>query len=103
MKAHEKDLAAARANNRRQQRHIKERVFEILGRKCVRCGFDDVRALQVDHIEGGGSRERKEKGTWTVYYNVVKTGGKGYQILCANCNVIKRIEKKEGPRRIGDE
>lgn len=103
MKTEQERLANARARIRKLQRRLREQVFDILGRKCVRCGFDDIRALQVDHIEGGGYKERKAKGTWTVYYNIIKTSGKGYQILCANCNVIKRIENKEGPRRIEDE
>lgn len=30
----------------------RELLFDLLGGKCCRCGFDDVRALQVDHKNG---------------------------------------------------
>jgi len=36
-------------------------TFEFFGCFCAKCGFDDRRALQVDHIEGGGRKERKGK------------------------------------------
>jgi len=79
-------------------RKIKEAIYDILGRKCTRCGFDDPRALQIDHIKGNGSAERK-LFCFTNYYKYILTDlienpGK-YQILCANCNWIKRIENKE--------
>jgi hypothetical protein len=43
---------------RQYQRKVKEKLFEILGgKKCVLCGFNDERALQFDHINGGGIRD----------------------------------------------
>lgn len=66
------------------------------GGKCVQCGFDDWRALQVDHVNGGGSAERKEmKSTTKAFYAKVLANPDDYQLLCANCNVIKRREAKE--------
>lgn len=76
----------------------KERIFDILGRKCSRCGFSDKRALQIDHKNGGGSKERKSIGQRQMYANILKcleNGSQEYQILCANCNWIKRHENKE--------
>jgi hypothetical protein len=81
---------------------MRNAVMEILGNKCCKCGFSDSRALQIDHIKGGGNKERKEKrllGQGKVYYkevmeSLLKNELK-YQCLCANCNWIKRFENNE--------
>lgn len=65
----------------------------------MRCGFTDARALQVDHIHGGGGKERKGKEMSYLLRRLIETDAKvslaRYQLLCANCNVIKRIERGE--------
>ena len=70
-----------------------------MGGKCVRCGFSDPRALQIDHINGGGSKERKERGfNGNFHRHVLKSfinKENKYQLLCANCNWIKRVENNE--------
>ena len=85
------DRTEYRTNLARKKRSA---ILEIMGGKCCRCGFDDVRALQIDHVNGGGSQERKT--TWNV--NILKSflaDEKKYQLLCANCNWIKRAERGE--------
>lgn len=81
---------------------MKNEIFDILGRKCARCGFGDVRALQIDHVSGGGRKHlNKHPGTHSYYKSILEElktipeSGKKYQTLCANCNAIKRIENKE--------
>lgn len=66
--------------------------------KCQRCGFDDIRALSIDHIGGDGRAHRGQVGgkgkkfyTWLRKNNYPK----GYQTLCMNCQWIKRFENKE--------
>jgi hypothetical protein len=72
-------------------------VINLLGGKCVICGFSDIRALQIDHINGGGCKERNEFRE--QYYIKIKkkilAGSKEYQLLCANHNWIKRYERGE--------
>src|SRR5271155_2093269 len=68
--------------------------------RCVRCGFSDVRALQFDHINGGGSKhheELKKLGLHGRIYEWLRRQGypPGFQVLCANCNQIKRVENHE--------
>lgn len=85
-----------RLNHARWRQSIRESLWALLGRECVRCGFSDVRALQIDHIDGGGNQERKASRSLDEYYQkIIACGGKGYQVLCANCNQIKRHEKRE--------
>jgi len=80
--------------------HLKKRneLFDLLGNVCCRCGFSDKRALQIDHINGGGIKERRKYNTKDYHRVVLKSlknnEGK-YQLLCANCNWIKRSENKE--------
>lgn len=80
-------------------RKLRLSVIEILGNKCCKCGFSDRRALQIDHINGGGSKERKEKGfNGNFHRHVLKSfmnKENKYQLLCANCNWIKRCEENE--------
>src|SRR5262245_4193654 len=44
-----------------QREHRQKVRLEILlllgGAFCVRCGFDDVRALQIDHVHGNGNHD----------------------------------------------
>ena len=83
------------ANNLRNARALRLRVLMLFGGKCQCCGFSDPRALQVDHIDGGGNQERKVlKGTGSRYKAVLADPAR-YQLLCANCNWIKREEEQE--------
>lgn len=82
--------------------HMK--AIEVLGGKCARCGFDDIRALQIDHVNGGGRKDHRERGQLTIYRGIIKAHAHGenitdFQVLCANCNWIKRWENKETAKR----
>jgi len=74
--------------------NLRRNAFDILGNKCVRCGFSDIRALQIDHVNGGGVKENRTIGTTGICKNVI-AGSKDYQLLCANCNWIKKTENGE--------
>lgn len=115
---HEKRLESARKSHSREEyqaymreylrrygpkRRLEERekLLDALGRKCARCGYNaDVRALQIDHVNGGGTQERRQFPNFQAYYAyILQNAANGnYQILCANCNVIKRMEEREHRR-----
>lgn len=76
---------------------IRREIIRLLGDKCCRCGFSDLRALQIDHVNGGGHRARSGLNYRTAMYDLVRALRAGqptpdYQLLCANCNWIKRYE-----------
>ena len=80
-------------------RKLRRLVLKKLGGKCIKCGFSNYKALQVDHIKGGGCKERREKtfkGEFNKYVlqSFIKKENK-YQLLCANCNWIKKFNNKE--------
>ena len=66
---------------------------------CINCGFTDVRALSIDHINGNGVQHRKALGIrgGRQFYVWLKKNGfpEGYQTLCMNCQYIKRSQDKE--------
>jgi len=72
-------------------------LLEILGNRCVKCGITDKRILQLDHVNGGGSQDRRNNSTGYLYYQKIADsilkGNKGFQLLCANCNLVAGIEK----------
>jgi len=83
---------------------IRKKAVEVLGGKCVRCGFTDIRALQIDHVNGGGQKEHRSIGSMAVYRKIIQKHSMGenikdYQVLCANCNWIKRWENGETKKR----
>jgi len=86
-------------STKRWQRGVRKAVLAYLGGKCVwpGCGWEDERALQVDHVNGGGVRERAKGGhTYALYVQIISGKREGeFQLLCANHNWIKRVEKGE--------
>ncbi len=79
-----------------KQRHERVRIAfleELGGCKCALCGFNDWRALEVDHVNGGGRAESRVMNTASAKYRAhVLANRKDYQVLCANCNWIKKSE-----------
>ena len=66
---------------------------------CVKCGFDNLDALCLDHINDDGYKSRNPKyssrsnASGIHFYYKLRKGGfpSGYQTLCANCNQIKWV------------
>ena len=90
------------SKQRSHYNHIKFELMEFLSGnppQCIKCGFRDMRVLQFDHINGTGAKNKKKfKGQKTemlyLYYHPLEAK-KTIQVLCANCNWIKRYEKLE--------
>lgn len=91
----EKERQSSKAQTWNQK--IRQKVLELLGNKCVKCGFSDYRALQIDHINGDSPDDGTVTGS-SYYKRVIASIEKEelkYQLLCSNCNWIKRYEKNE--------
>ena len=67
---------------------------------CVKCGYGDIRALSIDHINGEGHKHRQLIKGSNIYVWLRKNGyPEGYQTLCMRCQWIKRDENKELEQR----
>jgi len=67
----------------------------LLGGKCEKCGENDSRVLQIDHVNGCGAADIKgsRKGAGYFYRRVVTEWSSGkYLVLCANDNWRKRFD-----------
>jgi hypothetical protein len=94
-----KHNAEVSAWGRKDRARTRAEILTLLGGKCVKCGFSDIRALQIDHVNGGGVKHYKGRSS-SIRYNKdildeIKEGSGKYQLLCANCNWIKRYENGE--------
>jgi predicted Zn-ribbon and HTH transcriptional regulator len=84
------DYSIKTAETYRQRRNT---VLRLLGGKCVRCGFGDPRALQIDHVKGDGCNTPFRDYRKAI--KIIRALPGIYQLLCANCNWIKRAERGE--------
>ena len=92
------NLPKSRERNKAARDRRRLVVVKMLGDKCVHCGMTDQRCLQIDHIDGGGVRESRSLSSTGIIAKAKRLKGKGYQLLCSNCNWIKRdgIPKERG-------
>lgn len=91
-----------RDKTNQEREHDKEYVFLALGNKCFKCSLTDRRVLQVDHIDRNLRKTTKFKRGGKGLYAAIRRGEfplGGFQLLCANCNWIKRVENKEIQQR----
>jgi hypothetical protein len=58
--------------------------------------YTNLISLSIDHINGGGRKQRTE-GTGGQFYRWLRKQGypSGFQVLCMNCQYIKRWENGE--------
>jgi len=69
---------------------------------CKKCGKTNINILSIDHIKGGGIKHTKEicgsvrgGGVYLYRWLLKNNYPKGFQVLCMNCQFIKRQEKGE--------
>ena len=71
----------------------KLKLYQMYGNVCAICGFHDMRALSLDHKKNNGNEERGRLGARGVYRRAKSEYMPDeYQILCMNCQFIKRAE-----------
>lgn len=69
--------------------------------KCQRCGFRDVRALSIDHINGGGNEHRRQFTHHIAYLrDIVSRWPDDLRVLCMNCQFIHKHEMREARRSV---
>ena len=71
-----------------KHRQMKFEIMQRYGGKCECCGEAFIEFLVVDHIDGGGNKERIECGSGVALYRKLLKQPKHHdlRVLCANCN-----------------
>lgn len=82
-------------SNKARSKLLRANTLRVLGDVCSRCGYTDSRALQIDHRFGGGIADRARFVNREQFLRAVMNDPSPYQLLCANCNAIKKIENRE--------
>lgn len=92
----------ARETQGRRRRRVRLEILEAYGKsRCALCSCSDTRVLDLDHIDGGGTRHRRHlKGKIydQLYIEGFPDKGK-YRILCRNCNWIVYLEKLKANKK----
>ena len=70
-------------------------ALDKLGNICLHCGYEDIRALHIDHVNGDGKHERNIRKSLNRKIALELVDISRYQLLCANCNWIKKVENNE--------
>jgi hypothetical protein len=77
------------------------KFFDMYGHACALCGFTDKRALSLDHIRGGGSREYKTCGPMAPYVRATREHQPDeFRTLCMNCQFITASEQRRARKAV---
>lgn len=83
-KKHRLKILAANKERIKKRRLL---IIKTYGSKCKCCGESKKEFLAIDHINGGGYKERKKFGAYRLYGLIIKNNFPAtYQLLCHNCN-----------------
>lgn len=89
-KTYWKDIEKTRKYAKEKSVRLRQEAIQKYGGRCACCGEDRYEFMAVDHINGGGNKERRDKkvGGGSNFYRYLKSNGwpSGYRILCHNCN-----------------
>lgn len=84
------------AQTRETNRKIREEIINHYSKgknKCECCPETLIEFLAIDHINGNGNKDRKEKGlgSGAPFFRYLKQNGypPGYRVLCHNCNMSR--------------
>ena len=88
-----------RWNSKEYMKELRRKVIDLIGGPiCAECGCDEFRILEINHIEGGGTREHKEKRYKKMLCDIVygRVDAKKYNVLCRVCNAAHYVSSLLG-------
>jgi hypothetical protein len=79
-------------------KRVRLRALNLLGGRCVHCGRDDLRILEIHHKEGGGRRERRLLGGDGFYYGILMKRRRidNLEVCCRPCHAVQDIKRVYG-------
>lgn len=80
---------------------LKRKALEKVGGvKCVNCGCDEIRALEINHVNGGGSKEKRAARLHgSLFYRAIASGRRsteGLDVRCRVCNALYDTQTRLG-------
>lgn len=85
-------LAAERICRRTRYKELRVTVLKAYGNKCSCCRRRGIEFLTIDHVNGGGRKHRKAKGSMAILRAIIKLNfPKKYRILCWDCNGARGV------------
>jgi hypothetical protein len=96
------DIGRVRSGRRVGVERANRKVALVLiGRgklSCVRCGCDQVALLEINHKEGGGSKDNRARHS-RFMRDIARRRRTidDLELLCKPCNAIHALELKHGP------
>lgn len=91
---HRKRSQAAQERHRAKLLDVKKHLQSLLGGRCLRCGIDDHRLLDFDHIDPL-TKVMNISAKLHLNIETLKKEIEKCQLLCANCHRLKTIEQHE--------
>ena len=68
-------------------RLLRESIIDGYGGKCECCGEKTKEFLSIDHVNGGGRKERETLSIYQIMRKIINANfPNDYRVLCHNCN-----------------
>ena len=80
------------------RRRAMEKIQGTSNLVCIKCGCSEYKLLEINHVDGGGRKERllmKGENIYALILNNKRTV-KDLDIRCKMCNILYFIELKYG-------
>jgi len=87
--------ARLRESEKRYTHKLRRKVIQLLGGKCVNCGCNNYNALEINHKNGDGNKERRKTSYKQFYLNILSGRRKtdDLEIRCIVCNALHKAQK----------
>jgi len=79
-------------------KRLRLRILNMLGGKCVHCGCDDSRLIEIHHKLGDGRKERRKVGNNRLWYNIVmgRRSVGDLELCCRPCHSVEEVKRLYG-------
>lgn len=88
--AHPEIVRLSKAKSQaKRMRELREGVFGVYGSSCTCCGESRKEFLTLHHVNGGGTRDRREGGGnfLALRRAIIANDPSAYRVLCLNCHL----------------
>lgn len=74
---------------------VRRKAMDILGgAKCANCGCDNLKILEINHLNGGGHKELQVRRGTRLQQDIIKgrVDISKFNVLCRICNSLHYVE-----------